>query len=57
MRQSQTIVDILHETYIFSLQFTWKMPQKMEMNEGAALLCNYGTAYLALTMKANVQPG
>jgi NADPH:quinone reductase-like Zn-dependent oxidoreductase len=39
------------------LQFTWKLPSSVDFRSGAGLVCNYGTAYLALTRKANLQPG
>ncbi|CAG2193619.1 Quinone oxidoreductase-like protein 2,Quinone oxidoreductase-like protein 2 homolog [Mytilus edulis] len=37
--------------------FTWKLPSSVDLRAGAGLVVNYGTAYLALTRKANLQQG
>ncbi|XP_054751216.1 quinone oxidoreductase-like protein 2 homolog [Lytechinus pictus] len=35
----------------------WRIPSSLDFNDAAAIPCCFGTAWLALTRKANLQPG
>lgn len=42
---------------LFSIQVVHAMPPAVEYSSAAALICSYGTAYMALKSRCNIQQG
>lgn len=45
------------EECVINSQFLWKVPKSLDLHNVAALAVSYGTAFVSLTRRANVQEG